>query len=82
MKQSGQREEFMKIFIEGNSKLEIAFFDKEKQIGFTLMELLMALAIVGIVAVFGIPSMTQFLASKRTKKIERSKLIFRYKGDI
>ena len=30
MKQSGQREEFMKIFIEGNSKLEIAFFDKEK----------------------------------------------------
>ena len=30
LKQSGQREEFMKIFIEGNSKLEIAFFDKEK----------------------------------------------------
>ena len=39
---------------------------KERQFGFTLMELLMALAIVGIVAVFGIPSMTQFLASKRT----------------
>ncbi len=30
LKQSGQREEFMKIFIEGNSKLEIAFFDNEK----------------------------------------------------
>ena len=30
LKQSGNREEFMKIFIEGNSKLEIAFFDKEK----------------------------------------------------
>ena len=30
LKQAGQREEFMKIFIEGNSKLEIAFFDKEK----------------------------------------------------
>ena len=46
--------------------IKVAFFNKKKQIGFTLMELLMALAIVGIVAVFGIPSMTQFLASKRT----------------
>ena len=46
--------------------IKVAFINRKKQIGFTLMELLMALAIVGIVAVFGIPSMTQFLASKRT----------------
>tara|TARA_B100001115_G_C15726733_1_gene353722 strand:- start:212 stop:730 length:519 start_codon:yes stop_codon:yes gene_type:complete len=46
--------------------IEDSFFNKQKQMGFTLMELLMALAIVGIIAVFGIPSMTQFLASKRT----------------
>ena len=29
LRQSGQIEDFMKIFIEGNSKLEIAFFDSE-----------------------------------------------------
>ena len=29
LRQSGEIENFMKIFIEGNSKLEIAFFDKE-----------------------------------------------------
>ena len=45
---------------------KVVLYCKERQFGFTLMELLMALAIVGIVAVFGIPSMTQFLASKRT----------------
>ena len=45
---------------------KVVLYCKERQLGFTLMELLMALAIVGIVAVFGIPSMTQFLASKRT----------------
>ena len=45
---------------------KVVLYCKERQFGFTLMELLMALAIVGIVAVFGIPNMTQFLASKRT----------------
>ena len=32
LRQSGEIEDFMKIFIEGNSKLEIAFFDKGKPV--------------------------------------------------
>ena len=38
----------------------------KKETGFTIMELMIALAIVGIITMIGIPSMAQFLASSRT----------------